>query len=264
MAGDLPFADVCFSAQFIESSSVALGFGLTFSAAGVFALRCSSGLFGRQCAAALAATGLVLCAVGLYDLISVRSATAVMLCLVALVYILGRDVVLRFLSGGAIVLALAVLIQIFSMGSYDWANAIAEAFLGHHYYSAELSLAEIPRSVFVAWFAAALFYLCHRFKHRPFGRAVSPLAWTAVLSVPGQTWHMKGVSVMQLPDAWAMSPLLTLALLAGALLPAVAMGVMLWPRREQLTPVMVWDAPIALAVLAFFWLPSQGIAFALT
>lgn len=253
-----------FFAQFIESSSAALGLGLVLSAVGVFTLRCSLGLFARQCAAASAATGLVLCAVGLYDLSSARGAAAVILALAALVYILGRDVVLRFLSGGVIVLALAVLIQLFSMGAYGLDSAIFDAFLGHDYYAGALALGETPRVVFIAWFTAALFYLCYRFKHRPFGRALTPLAWAAVLSLPGQTWHMQGLSLRQLPDAWAMSPLLTLVLLAGALLPTAAVGVMLWPRREQLTPLMVWGAPIALAILAFFWLPSQGIAFALT
>lgn len=251
-----------FIADLVRTPATSLGLGLTLAAVGVYVIRYNRGLFVRQCAAAVASVSMVLCAMGLFGLTSLFGATVLLLGIATLIYIFAADVVLRFLSGGAISLALAILIQLSMRSSYDVGDAIFGAFIGHH--APGSSLAEVPGAVFGAWFSAALFYLGHRFKHHPCGRALQPLAWAAVLSLSGQIWHIGGISLTQLPAAWALAPFLTLALLVGALLPAVAMALLLWPSRAQLTPALVWGAPIALVILAFFWLPSLGVAFALT
>ncbi|WP_154587524.1 DUF4401 domain-containing protein, partial [Bordetella pertussis] len=72
-----------------------------------------------------------------------------------------------------------------------------------------------------------------------------------------------GVTAMQLRALWALHPSTAVLTVAGVLLPvAVALSV-LWPRRRQLTAGMLWGVPLALLVLALFWLPSPGVAFAL-
>ena len=38
---------------------------------------------------------------------------------------------------------------------------------------------------------------------------------------------------------------------------------MLWPRRRVLTAGLLWGVPLALLILALFWLPSPGVGFAL-
>lgn len=67
----------------------------------------------------------------------------------------------------------------------------------------------------------------------------------------------------QLPALWKLHRLTALLNLAGALLPAAVAFWLLWPRRQVLTRSLVVITPLALLVLALFWLPSPGIAFAL-
>lgn len=47
------------------------------------------------------------------------------------------------------------------------------------------------------------------------------------------------------------------------MLPAAAALSVLWPRRRVLTAGLLWGVPLALLILALFWLPSPGVGFAL-
>ncbi|AHV94186.1 hypothetical protein D554_0963 [Bordetella holmesii 30539] len=67
-----------------------------------------------------------------------------------------------------------------------------------------------------------------------------------------------------MPALWKLHRLTALLNIAGALLPAIVALWLLWPRRHVLTLSLVLITPVALLLLALFWLPSPGIAFALT
>ena len=62
---------------------------------------------------------------------------------------------------------------------------------------------------------------------------------------------------------WAVNPRSAVLVVAGALLPAAAALSVLWPRRRVLTAGLLWGVPLALLILALFWLPSPGVGFAL-
>jgi len=90
------------------------------------------------------------------------------------------------------------------------------------------------------------------------------LAWAYALTMQSLVWLAGGVALSQVPALWPIHPVVVLFAIAGAFLPAVAALVVLQPLRAQLNTSLVWGVPLGLLALALFWLPSIGVAFALT
>lgn len=243
----------------INSEEGALVAGLVLCAAGVAVLRSDAGPFWRQCGTAMAFAGQILIIYGMSSSTSFASACLFVLLMATAVYALGPDVILRFLSGGLIALAGAGLI---------W-RILAPELLREDMIDSLLYL-DMARAAFIwlpiavtgAWATAVIMTLAHRLGGKR-GHALQPLAWAFLLSVQGMVWLASGLSVLQLPAMWQLHPQTALLVCAGAVLPAAAAMAVLWPRRHVLTPGVIWGVPIALLLLALFWLPSPGVGFAL-
>lgn len=243
----------------INSEEGALVAGLVLCAAGVAVLRSDAGPFWRQCGTAMAFAGQILIIYGMSSSTSFASACLFVLLMATAVYALGPDVILRFLSGGLIALAGAGLI---------W-RILAPELLREDMIDSLLYL-DMARAAFIwlpiavtgAWATAVILTLAHRLGGKR-GHALQPLAWAFLLSVQGMVWLASGLSVLQLPAMWQLHPQTALLVCAGAVLPAAAAMAVLWPRRHVLTPGVTWGVPIALLLLALFWLPSPGVGFAL-
>ncbi|WP_116791604.1 GDYXXLXY domain-containing protein [Achromobacter dolens] len=243
----------------INSEEGALVAGLVLCAAGVAVLRSDAGPFWRQCGTAMAFAGQILIIYGMSSSTSFASACLFVLLMATAVYALGPDVILRFLSGGLIALAGAGLI---------W-RILAPELLREDMIDSLLYL-DMARAAFIwlpiavtgAWATAVILTLAHRLGGKR-GHALQPLAWAFLLSVQGMVWLASGLSVLQLPAMWQLHPQTALLVCAGAVLPAAAAMAVLWPRRHVLTPGVIWGVPIALLLLALFWLPSPGVGFAL-
>lgn len=243
----------------VASKEGALVAGLGLCIVAVAVLRTDSGPFWRQCATAMGFAGQILVMVGLWDSASFASACFFILALGAVVYALTPDLLLRFLSGWMIALAGAGLIWrglTPGMGDKQLLGLLLE------FDALRAAFVWLPVAVVGAWGAAVAFSLGHRWSRiRP--QQLDPLGWALALAVQSMVWLAGGVTAMQLRALWALHPSTAVLTVAGALLPvAVALSV-LWPRRRQLTAGMLWGVPLALLVLALFWLPSPGVAFAL-
>ncbi|ARP93006.1 GDYXXLXY domain-containing protein [Bordetella genomosp. 13] len=245
----------------IESREGALVVGLVMCAGAVAVLRSARAPFWRQCATALGFAGQILVAFGLYDSASLGGASLFVLVLGVAVYALAPDTLLRFLSGWMMALAAAGLV---------WRALVPDVGPGNDMFELLLDV-DVLRATFVwlpvavagAWTAAAAFWTGHRLAP-PRQRKLDPLGWSFAIAVQAMVWMAGGVTVMQLPVLWSLHPSTAVLTVAGALLPAVAALLVLWERRALLTRTLVWGVPLALLVLALFWLPSPGIAFALT
>lgn len=243
----------------VTSEEGALVAGLVLCAAGVAVLRSDAGPFWRQCGTAMAFTGQILLIYGLSSSTSFTSACLFVLLMAAVVYALGPDVILRFLSGLLIAAAGAALIwRVLSPELLR--DDLLDAWL---YFDPDRSgFAWLPIAVIGAWATAVILTWSHRVGGKR-GQMLQPLAWAFLLSVQGMVWLASGISAQYLLAMWKSNPQSAVLLLAGALLPAAAAMAVLWPRRHVLTAGVVWGVPIALLALALFWLPSPGVGFAL-
>ena len=159
-----------------------------------------------------------------------------MLALAVAVYVLGTDLILRFLSGLLIAGAAAGLI---------W-RGLSPALVDENLFdalwrfdSARAAFLWLPIAVTGAWGAAVAFSLSRR-DASPRARALAPLAWAFLLSVQCMVWLAGGISAQQLPAMWAVNPRSAVLVVAGALLPAAAALSVLWPRRRVLTAGLLW------------------------
>lgn len=271
------------AAELMNSAQAALVVGLVLCVLGVGGLRMSTGLFGRQCLTAIGFAGQLLVLIGLLYPESANGLNEgtwlYVLVLGAVVYALGAEVLLRFLSACMMALALGALIVqqlVPDVMQYD----IMFAWLDEDAFSA--TLVWLPVAVAGAWTAAIAFYLGY------FTRSVDlvtptasgetagagatvhqgveafrPLAWAFALAVQAMVWMAGGLSLVQLPALWQAAPLLAFVTMAGVLLPVACAIALLWPRRQVLTSGLVWGVPLGLLALTVFWLPSPGISFAL-
>jgi len=261
---------------FIDSSEGAVLVGLLLCAGALGGLRVSKELFARQCLTALAFAGQLLFLGGLLipsiDSQSEAGLWLYVLILGAVVYAFGSEVLLRFLSACLMAVALgALVIQQLVPGVmhfemlFDWLSdkALSATFVW------------LPVAVIGAWVAGLAFYTGYSGHSRTVGdlrstpeqggiEALRPLAWAFALAVQSMVWLAGGLSIGQIVDLGQASSGLAAVMLAGVLLPAVCALALLWPRRHVLTSSVVWGVPFGLLVLAGFWLPSPGVAFALT
>jgi uncharacterized membrane-anchored protein/uncharacterized membrane protein len=261
----------------VQSAEGAITLGIVFCMAAMVGLRASTALFGRQCLTALGFAGQLLVLGGLVvqsDFSELTNGTWLyVFVLSTVVYALGAETLLRFLSACLMAFALAALIVQWLVPGVMQVEVMF-AWLEGEAYSAVLVW--LPIAVLGAWIAALAFYLGYR-SRVPSGdgvgdtsvqggdiEAARPLAWAFALAVQAMVWLAGGLSLGQISGVWKTAPLLALTNVAGVLLPAICAMVLLWPRRQILTSGLVWGVPLGLVVLAVFWLPSPGIAFALT
>ncbi|WMD19163.1 GDYXXLXY domain-containing protein [Achromobacter seleniivolatilans] len=243
----------------VNSEEAALVAGLVLCAAGVAVLRSDAGPFWRQCGTAMAFCGQILIIYGLSDSTSVARASVFVLLMAAVIYALGPDVILRFLSGLLIAAAGANLIWTGLSPDLMQRDLLATWF---GFDSSRLQFLWLPIAVTGAWAAAVVLTLSHRLGSKR-GHTLRPLAWALLLSVQGMVWLAGGVPAQHLPAMWQLNPGGALLVVAGALLPVAAAMAVLWPRRHVLTAGVTWGVPIGLLILALFWLPSPGVGFAL-
>ena len=125
--------------------------------------------------------------------------------------------------------------------------------------SARAAFLWLPIAVTGAWGAAVAFSLSRR-DASPRARALAPLAWAFLLSVQCMVWlagrpaaagHVGGQ-----PAFGRAGGCRRLAAGCRGAVRAVA-------RRRVLTAGLLWGVPLALLILALFWLPSPGVGFAL-
>lgn len=248
-----------FFSGMVTSDQGAVVFGLVLCAAGVAVVRAAAGPFWRQCAIAMAFAGQLLVLFSFVGNDSIASASLFIVRLAAAVYALAPDVLLRFLSGGLIAVGMTGLV--WQALQPDLArNDMLEMWLALDVLRA--TFLWLPVAVLGAWLATLAFCADRRLA-RAQPHFLEPLAWAFVVAVQGMVWMAGGVGVDQLPALWKLHRLTALLNLAGALLPAAVAFWLLWPRRQVLTRSLVVITPLALLVLALFWLPSPGIAFAL-
>ena len=243
----------------VTSEEGALVAGLVLCGAGVAVLRSDAGPFWRQCGTAMAFTGQILIIYGLSSSTSFTSACFFVLLLGAAVYALGPDVILRFLSGLLIAAAGAALMWRV-LAPELMSDDLLDAWL--YFDAGRVGFVWLPIAVIGAWATAVILTWGHRQGGKR-AHALEPLAWAFLLSVQGMVWLAGGVSALHLPAMWQLNPQGAVLAVAGALLPAAAALAVLWPRRHVLTAGVTWGVPIALLVLALFWLPSPGVGFAL-
>uniref|UniRef100_UPI00194032D6 GDYXXLXY domain-containing protein n=1 Tax=Bordetella pseudohinzii TaxID=1331258 RepID=UPI00194032D6 len=249
-----------FFSGMVTSDQGAVVFGLILCAAGVAVLRAAAGPFWRQCAIAMAFAGQLLVVFSFVGNDSIASACLFIVLLAAAVYALAPDALLRFLSGGLIAFGMTGLVWQ-ALQPDMGRNDVLEMWLALDMLRA--TFLWLPVAVLGAWLAALAFCADRRLaRARP--HFLEPLAWAFVVAVQGMVWMAGGVGVDQLPSLWKLHRLPAFLNIAGALLPAAAALWLLWPRRRVLTRALVVITPLALLVLALFWLPSPGIAFALT
>jgi uncharacterized membrane-anchored protein len=244
---------------FVTSEEGALVAGLVLCGAGVAVLRSDAGPFWRQCGTAMAFTGQILIIYGLSSSTSFTSACFFVLLLGAAVYVLGPDVILRFLSGLLIAAAGAALMWRV-LAPELMSDDLLDAWL--YFDAGRVGFVWLPIAVIGAWATAVILTWGHRQGGKR-AHTLEPLAWAFLLSVQGMVWLAGGVSALHLPAMWQLNPQGAVLAVAGALLPAAAALAVLWPRRHVLTAGVTWGVPIALLVLALFWLPSPGVGFAL-
>jgi uncharacterized membrane-anchored protein len=244
---------------FVTSEEGALVAGLVLCGAGVAVLRSDAGPFWRQCGTAMAFTGQILIIYGLSSSTSFTSACFFVLLLGAAVYALGPDVILRFLSGLLIAAAGAALMWRV-LAPELMSDDLLDAWL--YFDAGRVGFVWLPIAVIGAWATAVILTWGHRQGGKR-AHTLEPLAWAFLLSVQGMVWLAGGVSALHLPAMWQLNPQGAVLAVAGALLPAAAALAVLWPRRHVLTAGVTWGVPIALLVLALFWLPSPGVGFAL-
>ena len=153
---------------------------------------------------------------GISDSTSFTNACLFVLALAVAVYVLGTDLILRFLSGLLIAGAAAGLI---------W-RGLSPALVDENLFdalwrfdSARAAFLWLPIAVTGAWGAAVAFSLSRR-DASPRARALAPLAWAFLLSVQCMVWLAGGISAQQLPAMWAVNPRSAVLVVAGALLPA--------------------------------------------
>jgi uncharacterized membrane-anchored protein len=249
---------VAFS-SFITSEGGALVAGLVLCAAGVAVLRSDAGPFWRQCGTAMAFAGQILIIFGLSSSTSFASASFFVLLMAAVVYALGPDVILRFLSGLLIAMAGAALIWR-GLSPDLMQDDLMDAWM--RFDATRATFLWLPIGVIGAWATAVIITVSHRVGARR-GHALQPLAWAFLLSVQGMVWLASGISATQLPAIWQLTPHTAVLIVAGALLPVAAALAVLWPRRRLLTGGVTWGVPLGLLLLALFWLPSPGVGFAL-
>ncbi|MBB1628594.1 GDYXXLXY domain-containing protein [Achromobacter sp. UMC71] len=243
----------------INSEEGALIAGLVLCAAGVAVLRSDAGPFWRQCGTAMAFAGQILIIYGMSSSTSFANACLFVMLLATAVYVLGPDVILRFLSGLLIAMAGAGLIWRTlapDLMRRDMLDALLDFDMAH------AAFVWLPIAVTGAWATAVLLTVAHRLGGKR-SHTLQPLAWAFLLSVQGMVWLASGLAIQQLPVMWQLNPQTAVLVCAGALLPAAAALAVLWPRRHVLTAGVTWGVPIALLLLALFWLPSPGVAFAL-
>ncbi|WP_459616397.1 GDYXXLXY domain-containing protein [Bordetella sp. 2513F-2] len=245
----------------VVNQQEALVTGLVLCAAGVAVLRGQTGPFWRQCATAMGFAGQLLIVFGIYDAASMAGACLFVLLIAIVVYAWCADTLLRFLSG--------LLMALGGTGLVWWALApslaadqgMLELMLRNDVLRA--AFVWTPVAVVTAWSAAISFYLAHR---PVAGRRLplEPLGWALALAVQAMAWLASGVPLPQWPALWALHPPAAASNAAAALLPAVAALAVL--RRQPAMPAAALQVgvPLALLALALLWLPSPGIAFALT
>ena len=176
--------------QIVNTQEGALVAGLVLCAAGVAVLRSEAGPFWRQCGTAMAFAGELLVIFGISDSTSFTNACLFVLALAVAVYVLGTDLILRFLSGLLIAGAAAGLI---------W-RGLSPALVDENLFdalwrfdSARAAFLWLPIAVTGAWGAAVAFSLSRR-DASPRARALAPLAWAFLLSVQCMVWLAGGIS----------------------------------------------------------------------
>ena len=246
----------------IASREGALVTGLALCTIAVVVLRGQATPFWRQCARAIGFAGQILIAFGLYDATSLTGACLFVLGVGAAVYALAPDTLLRFLSGWMMALASAGLVWRGLAPGLENDRDMLDLLLRED--ALRATFIWLPVTVAGAWLAAVSFWLSHwRLPPSRVGR-LDPLGWAYAMAVQASVWLAGGVSAPQWPSLWHLHPATAVLTAAGALLPALVGAAMLWPRRGRLPATLVYGLPLALLVLAVFWLPSPGIAFALT
>jgi uncharacterized membrane-anchored protein/uncharacterized membrane protein len=248
-----------FMSGLVQSAPAALVIGLILCAGAVAIARNARQSFWRQCATALGFAGQILVAVGLSDANSVTSAALLMLVLSGTVYVLAPDAILRFLSGLMMASALFVLTA-FNVGSkapymqvLDWMAFDAVRGL----------VIWLPACVFAAWLAASAFLARERLP-AALRDVVQPLAWAFSLAAQVSAFQAAGVPVWQLLSLWQLHPPAAVFLVLAALLPAAVAWTVIRARGAALPGTIRVGVPLGLLLLAVCWLPSPGIAFALT
>lgn len=290
------------ASELIDSGRGAKITGVALCALAVGGLRVSAGLFWRQCLTAMGFAGQLLVLFGLlYPDSSAYFESGMwfyVLVLGAVVYALGAETLLRFLSAGMMATALAGLIVQYLVPGFlqsdrmwDWLD----------YEAIGATRVWLPVAVAGAWTAAIAFYLGYAPALGLFGarrgampepidsqggpavrdavpgadstpfdapvhgrfEALKPLAWAFALAVQTMVWLAAGVSLMRWPALWRADAFVALIMILGVLLPVACAWAVLWPRRHVLTSGVVWGVPLGLLALALFWLPSPGVAFAL-
>jgi uncharacterized membrane-anchored protein len=121
----------------------------------------------------------------------------------------------------------------------------------------------LPACVCGAWLAAAAFLARERM---PAARRdlLQPLAWAFSLAAQVGALMAAGVAVWDLPALWQLHPPGLVFLLLAALLPVAVAGTLVHRRRAVLPLTVRLGMPLGLLILAVCWLPSPGIAFALS
>ncbi|CAM3988878.1 GDYXXLXY domain-containing protein [Bordetella muralis] len=290
------------ASELIDSGTGAKIAGVVLCALAVGGLRVPAGLFWRQCLTAVGFAGQLLVFFGLLypDSSSYFDSGTwfYVLVLGVVVYALGAETLLRFLSAGMMAMALAGLIVQYLVPGFMQADGMWEWL---DYEAIGATRVWLPVAVAGAWTAAIAFFLSYApalglFRGQPGTlpgpvdskgeasvgdvvpggdpvafdapvharfEALKPLAWAFALAVQTMVWLAGGVSLMRWPALWRADAFVALIMVLGVLLPVACAWAVLWPRRRVLTSGVVWGVPLGLLALALFWLPSPGVAFAL-
>lgn len=243
----------------VQTPGSALVFGLVLCAAGVAVLRTDAGAFWRQCAVAAAFAGQLLIIFGLTESSSFTSACLMLLVLGAVIYAAAPDHLLRFLSSLTMTLAGTGLLWVGLAPSERSGDMLDLMFA---FAMMRDTFLWLPVSVVGAWWAAAAFCADGHIKRR--AHLFDPMGWAVAISVQAVVWQAGGIALRQLPVLFQVHPKTAVLSVLGVLLPVAAALWVLWPRRRVLTPALVAGVPLGLLVLSLFWMPSPGIAFALT
>ncbi len=247
----------------IVSETGALVGGLVLCAIGVATARAADGPFWRQCATALAFSGQILVMAGLSDANAPASAAVFVLALAIVIYLFAPDAILRFLSALTMVVAL-YLLTAFAVERGDAYQSLIEAVLRWVMFDQMRAVyLWLPASLLTAW-VAALAFLGNPLLSTRRHDALMPLGWAFALAAQVSVVLAVGVPVWRLPALWRMHPPSAMYLILAALLPVVVALALLRPRRAVLGRGLRYGVPLALAVLACFWLSWPGVAYALT